>query len=349
MIICQNERGGLEVQLVSVIVPVYNVEKYLQECIESLLGQTYSNLELILVDDGSKDSSGIICDKYAKVDSRIKVIHKKNEGLGLARNSGLEIATGEFVTFVDADDKADKNLVELLMKAIKSDSADTSIGGFKRISENGKIEFQEKYRETVYQGNSVYDELFSRMLGSAPDRKDAIRMSVWNVLYSMTIIREFHLRFPSEREFISEDIIWDSEYYKHSCKVKVITSTAYNYRITPGSLTQKYKTDRFQMVCKLYKEMCYRIGNDEEKKQRLQRQFFVNLRSCLRQEKSAVSNKKNDDIKKAISYIVSDSTTSEVSNQYLKIIKQSKQKLFVWLVASKNVRILYYLVRNNCI
>ena len=216
-------------ELVSIVVPVYNVEHYLQECILSLLGQTYKNIEVILVDDGSTDSSGNICDLFAEKDSRIKVIHKRNAGLGYARNSGLEIAKGEYITFIDSDDIAEKNLVELLMNAVHEAVADTCIGGFKRISEDGKILFQERYQPEMYERDAVYQNLFARMLGSAADKHDAIRMSVWNVLYSMKIIRENNIRFPSERMLISEDIIWDSEYYRHSEHAAIIDSTAYNY------------------------------------------------------------------------------------------------------------------------
>lgn len=100
-------------------------------------------------------------------------------------------------------------------------------------------------------------------------------------MYSMDIIRKHNIEFPSERIFISEDIIWDSEYYKYAKKANVISSTAYNYRITPGSLTQKYKPDMLEKICVLYSEMCNRLSNDEIKITRLQRQFFVNLRACM--------------------------------------------------------------------
>lgn len=106
------------VDLITIIVPVYNVEKYIRECIDSLLNQTYKNLEIILVDDGSKDKSGEICENYANADSRVKVIHKENEGLGFARNTGLTVAQGKFVTFIDSDDVADADLVERLLKGI---------------------------------------------------------------------------------------------------------------------------------------------------------------------------------------------------------------------------------------
>lgn len=323
--------------LVSVIVPVYNVENYIDECIESLVNQIYERIEIILVDDGSKDSSGNKCDMAGKKDSRIKVIHKKNAGLGYARNSGLEIAKGKYVTFIDSDDKADRDLISRLMKPVVEDGVDTCIGGFKRVSEAGDVEYEEKYDVAVYQGKDVYTCLFARMLGSAAEKHDAVRMSVWNVLYSMNIIREHDIEFPSEREFISEDIIWNSEYYRYSKKAMVIDSTAYNYRITPGSLTQKYKKNRFEMICILYNEMCKRINYDKDMKTRLQRQFFVNLRVCLRQEKPSISNNIRKVYRRNIRKILNDNTVQNILKEYPIGTIQFKQRLFLLLVKYKMV------------
>lgn len=331
--------------LITIIVPVYNVEKYIRECIDSLLNQTYKNLEIILVDDGSKDKSGEICENYANADSRVKVIHKENEGLGFARNTGLTVAQGKFVTFIDSDDVADVDLVERLINGITESKCDTCIGGFKRISKNGTTSFVEQYDIALFTGAGVYNELFARMLGSAPDKHDAIRMSVWNVMYSMDIIREYKIEFPSERKFISEDIIWDSEYYKYAKRVKVIDSTAYNYRITPGSLTQKYKPDMLKKICVLYNEMIDRLSNDKAKITRLQRQFFVNLRSCLKQENSKVSKKCNTDVVNSIKEIVNNETVHTVATAYEKNIRQHRQKLFVKLVKSKRIYVIYILVK----
>ena len=330
-------------ELVTIIVPVYNVEKYIYECVDSLIKQTYKNIEIILIDDGSKDKSGTICDNYAASDARIKVIHKQNEGLGFARNTGLKTAQGNFVTFIDSDDKADADLVENLVNGIYEANGDTCIGGFKRISANGVIGFEERYDKAVFEGKNVYNNLFARMLGSAPDKHDAIRMSVWNVMYSMDIARRHNIEFPSERVFISEDIIWDSEYYKYAKKAIVIDSTAYNYRITPGSLTQKYKPDMLEKICVLYNEMCNRLSGDKTKITRLQRQFFVNLKACIKQENSSVSHKSNVEIKTAIKEIVNSCVVHTVSGEYLRVIHQRKQKMFVWAVRYKCVTLLYLL------
>lgn len=319
-------------ELVSIIVPVYNVEHYLTDCILSLLNQSYNNIEIILVDDGSSDSSGEICDQFEEKDARIKVIHKENAGLGYARNSGLDIAQGEYVTFIDSDDMADKNLVENLMRAAHDNRADTCIGGFKRITENGQITFQERYQSKVYKGLEVYQKLFARMLGSDIDKRDAIRMSVWNVLYSMKIISENNIRFPSERVLISEDIIWDSEYYRYSRCAVIIESTAYNYRVTPGSLTQKYKPNKFEMICDLYNVLSKKIENNSDMKLRLQRQFFVNLRDCIHQERRDISNNYKSVYKERMKLILNNDTVKQIINEYPINQIQLKPRVFLLLI-----------------
>lgn len=324
-------------ELITVIVPVYNVEKYIKECVDSLIHQTYRNIEIILVDDGSNDNSSKICDDYAAIDSRIKVIHKENAGLGFARNSGLEIATGKYVTFIDSDDMAERDLVERLMKEVAEKKADTCIGGFKRITEDGKVVFQESYAGEVFSGDDVYNKLFARMLGSAPDAHDAIRMSVWNVLYSMDIIRKHNIRFPSERVFISEDIVWDSDYYRYAQAVSVIESTAYRYRITPGSLTRKYKPQMIDRICVLYNEMEKRVSADREKITRLQRQFFVNLRVCIRQEKPSVSGNTGSECRKNIKKIFNNGTVRSVIESYPIQAIQFRQRLFLLMIKYRMV------------
>ncbi|MCQ2548472.1 MAG: glycosyltransferase [Lachnospiraceae bacterium] len=321
--------------LVTIVVPVYNVEKYLKKCVDSLVNQTYKNIEIVLVDDGSTDSSGMICDEYALIDPRVKVVHKTNAGLGYARNTGLDNASGDYVTFIDSDDIAEPDLVKLLLDAIECNDADTCIGGFKRVSENGNIEFIEQYSDELYTNEQVYDLLFARMLGSAPDKKDAIRMSVWNVMYSMHVINRNHLRFPSEREFISEDIIWDSEYYKHAKRVKVINSTSYLYRITPGSLTQKYRNGMLEKICYLYEEVEKKIAADESKITRFRRQFFVNVRSCIHQEKHSISGKKPSDICKTINLILSHPVVERNVRLYPINKIQIKQRMFLIVVKYK--------------
>ncbi|MDA3769093.1 glycosyltransferase family 2 protein [Streptococcus thermophilus] len=141
---------------ISVIVPVYNVESYLERCINSLLNQTYSNLEIILIDDGSTDRSGQICDQYKNRDEFV-VIHKENAGLGMARNTGLDVATGKYIIFVDSDDYIDNNMIQSLYEEIQKTSSDTCIGGFKRVYANHSDVFKtELPKKRIYWSRSLY-------------------------------------------------------------------------------------------------------------------------------------------------------------------------------------------------
>ena len=331
-------------EIVSVIVPVYNVEKYLKDCVDSLLHQSYRDLEIILVDDGSQDSSGEICDEYLNKDHRIKVIHKKNCGLGFARNSGLEIANGKYVVFIDSDDTTDNDLIASLLKPVLDDGADTCISGFKKISESGDLEFIEKYDSAVYEKKEIYPGLFARMLGSSVNKHDAIRMSACSVLYSMDIIRKNNIRFPSERKLISEDLIWNSDYFKYAQRAAVIDSTGYNYRTTSGSLTQKYNANKLEMVCAFYLEMCRRIGNSKDMRTRLQRQFFVNIRTCLNQEKPSVSGNNRRHYREKVNKIMNEPTVVETLNEYPIRKMQFKQRVFLLILKSRIAELMMFFI-----
>lgn len=124
--------------LVSVIIPIYKAEKYIEKCVKCVIGQTYQNLEIILVDDGSPDASGAICDEFAKQDTRIRVIHKENGGAATARNAGLDVMTGAYVAFVDADDYMERDYIEVLYETLKDSQAQVSICSFKTVDENGR-------------------------------------------------------------------------------------------------------------------------------------------------------------------------------------------------------------------
>ena len=126
-------------ETISIIIPVYNVEKYLNKCLNSVIEQTYKNIEVILIDDGSTDNSGKICDEYAKNDIRIKIIHQQNGGVSTARNNGLEHATGKYITFVDSDDYIEKEMIETMAKKIMKKNADIVICGVTDRDEENNI------------------------------------------------------------------------------------------------------------------------------------------------------------------------------------------------------------------
>lgn len=329
---------------VSVVIPVYNVEKYLKKCIDSVLGQSYKNFEIILVDDESTDNSGKICDEYSSKYQFIKTIHKKNGGLGLARNTGMNVAQGEYITFVDSDDIVEKNMIESLMKPIIEQGADTVIGGFKRIDTENNILSEEKYANEMVIGSDIYNKTFIKMLGSSPRGQDSLKMSVWNVMYSKKIILENHLLFVSERKLVSEDIVWNFSYFKFSQKLCVIASTEYRYRKTPGSLTKKYDYDYFNKIKVLYNYLEKKVFEEdlgEEALIRLQKQFFINLRSSILNEK--VSGKSRNNVIKGISAITRDELVLRIISEYPIRKMGIKQQIFLRLIKMHANRILYML------
>lgn len=225
--------------LLSVIIPVYNVEAYLDRCIESVVGQTYDNLEIILVDDGSPDRSPAKCDEWAKRDNRIKVIHKKNGGLGLARNSALEIATGDYVAFVDSDDYIEREMYETLMEsAIRHDADMVSCGFNKQTADGDFIKFIEFEHTTVIDGDGLMP-LVRRFMLSYWHK--SLNVGVWHGVFRRTLTP----LFVSEREFTPEDLIFTVNIGLRIRRYVYVNRSFYNYMYNAGGLCRTYKPDDF--------------------------------------------------------------------------------------------------------
>jgi glycosyltransferase involved in cell wall biosynthesis len=253
---------------VSIIVPVYNVEKYLPRCVDSLLNQTLKEIEIILVDDGSPDSSPLMCDSFAIQDCRIKVIHKKNGGLGFARNSGIEMATGEFIAFVDSDDYVDLKMYETLYEQCKDLNLDTIFCGFNNVDKKQNIyPFSEVNSLKIFNSQKEVHGFLLDMIGAKPDNaKDRkYQMSVWHGIYSRNIIEKNVIRFCSEKEFISEDIIFHIDYLQKVNKIGLIPQPMYYYcdNVNSSSLSNSFRKDRFERYVILYKEICSRLPVNE--------------------------------------------------------------------------------------
>lgn len=190
--------------LISVIVPVYNVEKYLRKCVDSIIAQTYTNLELILVDDGSPDNCGKICDEYAAKDSRIKVIHQKNGGLSAARNAGLDIATGDYIGFVDSDDYIEPEMYYCLHNSVVNSNVKIACcGRFREITNNYCKKAYSCERETVFETKDAFSEILLQQ---------KIDVSVCDKLFNSNLF--YDIRFPIGE--INEDAVVAFELIKQS-------------------------------------------------------------------------------------------------------------------------------------
>ena len=250
--------------LVSIVVPIYNVEPYLDRCITSITKQTYSNLEIILVDDGSPDNCPAICDAWAEKDLRIKVIHKKNAGLGEARNSGISIATGNFIFFIDSDDYLELNAVERCISAVNTSGADSVIFGRNKAYPDGSIAADsKKIKEATYIGQSIKDSL----LPSIFDYTHGFGVSACSKMFSLRLIKKYGLIFESERSVISEDTLFSMSYFSKAENVAVISDRLYYYFKNDKSLTNTYKDDR-QAKNNEFLEKCiefaYELGLPED-------------------------------------------------------------------------------------
>ena len=232
----------------SIIIPIYNVEEYLDQCVQSAINQTLQDIEIILVDDESPDSCPQMCDDYAKQDSRIKVVHKKNGGLGFARNSGLEVATGEYVTFLDSDDFVDLHTYEHLYNIAKTENLDAIFYKFKRFTNENEVVDEKPINDiTKYEGENIKD-LMLDIIASEPSAKvdHKIQCSSCTAMYRLAIIKEKNVRFHSERELISEDMIFNLDFLKHTTIVAFNNGEHYHYRVNVSSLTSAVRSDRFE-------------------------------------------------------------------------------------------------------
>jgi glycosyltransferase involved in cell wall biosynthesis len=224
---------------ISVIVPVYKAEKYLHRCIDSILAQTFTDFELLLINDGSPDNSGAICDEYVQKDSRVRVFHKENGGVSSARNSGLNNAKGKYVTFIDADDYVDKEWLDTYNEGIRR-NADLVVQGFYRVTGDQV----NKNVISSFFGDTVDDiqEIVKRMVTSSSFGY------VWITAFRRNLIEECSIRFDENSSF-TEDAQFLALFIEHASSVQMINKANYYY-FAPEE-TKKYNGDKYYSVLRV--------------------------------------------------------------------------------------------------
>ncbi len=242
-------------KLVSVIIPVYNVEKYIDECFQSLIGQIHQNFEAILIDDGSTDNSGIICDKYAEMDNRFSVYHTENNGIGAARNLGLEKARGEFCFFLDPDDVIEADSLSYLVNLIEDNNADIALAVTRQFAGEYKPVGEENVVETVYNG---YRDICEKVLFDKSDLKpldrkqepSRVTYEFFSSLYRMSLLNEKNIRFLPIS--YGEDTYVCFKYLLNSNIAVTSTKKVYSHRRNPTSTTFQYHPLYLQDTKKYY-------------------------------------------------------------------------------------------------
>lgn len=327
---------------VSIIVPIYKVERYIRKCIESILNQTYDNLEIILVDDGSPDDSGMICDEYAKNSSKIKVIHKKNGGLSSARNAGLKVCTGGYITFVDADDYLLPNYVDALMSNIQN--ADICISGFCTLYE-GKLHTPSySFDRREYKGTKK-QHLLEHLLLSKPNNEEFPfhLMPVWKTLYKASLIKENALLFISERKIYAEDFIFNLHTYYYAESIAVISDANIVHLINKESLSQGYRENYYELQKQLRKMTENFISTylgtdllDEYNRRRPEMLGYSLFKENRTRKEWAYANTKK---------ILSDSYTIDIFSRYKKCQSGFKESVIYYLAKHHRIRSIYLFVR----
>lgn len=241
----------------SLILPVYNVEKYVKRCVNSLLRQEYTDYEIILVDDGSTDSSGSICDKLADKNNNIFAYHKENGGLSDARNYGMDRAKGNYILFIDSDDWVDEKLLISLHNHLNKSNVDILKFGFQKMQEgNYKNTFFSYFNIGVYDRRQIEETILPYTIG--PKRlfcyeQNACK-SVWSHVYSLNFLRENNIRFVSERETLNEDYLFNLHTLLYAKSLEVTHYILYYYDYREGSLSKRYITNEFERKLKLHRE-----------------------------------------------------------------------------------------------
>ena len=252
---------------VSIIVPVYNVEAYLNQCIQSLIDQTYQNIEIILVNDGSTDRSGEICDSFGLQEKRIKVIHKQNEGVGKARNEGIKNASGDYISFVDADDWLEPNLFEHCFSAINPKSVDIYQYGYNKVTKVGTRFGQ------IVPPSLIIDNLQLEKTPLTEVLDSGTGLAVWDKLIKRKLITKNNIWFDNKKR--GEDFTFVFRLLSHAKSIVSIAKPFYNYRIVYGS-SAKFDPEITKNHTENYKHILSFFGKTASENKATQR-FLLRL------------------------------------------------------------------------
>lgn len=265
---------------ISAIVPVYNCSRYLERCVQSILGQTFTDFELILVDDGSTDGSGELCDRLAAEDSRIKVIHKENGGAGSARNAGMKVASAPYWVFPDSDDWMEPDMLMVMHSHIVECGADIAVCGFTANYYYEKPEFGEKIcpEKGFLKGKREIRDFFTRYF------PDGLAGYLWNKMYKADIIIKSGVEFTDMRRY--QDGMFNLELVDYLDSAVLVDSCLYNYKLNDvEDVFEKYPVNKFELMCRLLDEYQARLLKWEldqpPQKERIASFFLRGVVSCI--------------------------------------------------------------------
>lgn len=335
-------------ELVTVIVPVYNTIKYLRECVNSIVNQTYSNLEILLIDDGSTDKSLELCYQFEKKDNRIRVIHKNNEGLGLTRNKGLEFASGKYVCFIDSDDAFRTDHIESLVKAYEDNETELVMGSYTKCDRNGN---ELKNINLPFCGcinkEDIKNKLMLMMISAEKSSPIdlGLPMSVCFNLYLLKKIKDNNLKFISERITACEDLFFNLSYLNLIDSVVLVNNYGYKYRFNPNSITKGFDKKQIERMERFHFELLDTVKKIELKQEAIERVYrcdLAKLRSLLfmivRSDLSYINKNK------LIKSLISKNIYVKALNEYPISYYRTSLKITSYLMKYKKVNMLHFVL-----
>lgn len=337
---------------VSIIIPVYNAEKYLARCLDSLVNQTLKDIEIILVDDESPDGSRLICEEYGKKDNRIKTVSKKNGGAGKARNEGLKHATGKYIGFADSDDYMEPDMYRILWETAEKYNSELVMAGFWTVDGNMFSREGERVEKVYFEKDTHFEtpeqlkELRLGIVGSLPsDAEDSkYGMSVWKNLFRRDIIEDNALYFESERQMLSEDALFMIDYISCIKKATGIKDALYYYCRNESSISKSYKKDRFQKGLVFIEQAEKRYSRDMDSGEYgiyLDRFWQAFCRVICIQEIMYARETSDSRIKERLAMICTHRRTREVFDTYPLCKLDIKQALFAFAIKFR----IYFLIK----
>ncbi len=346
-------------KLLSIIVPVYNASKYLKSTLDSISNQTYGNIEVLLIDDGSTDDSPELCLEMTKKDSRFKYYRTENGGPSKARNLGIKLAQGEYIGFCDSDDLLDHSMYSLLINYLENNNSDIALCDIYSERNNGNFGFPWK-DGTVFSNNDIYTQVIAAMVGVLPEEEDNKIIPVWGSvvrgLYKREIIIKNKIRFPKDIHF-AEDLIFSLNYLMKAKKIVICNYSLYYYKDNKNSIMNSffnYKIGMFNDRKKLIEYIYSIICNSEEKfkiEKRLLNTARCYFHECIgnacRSKKGRTFLDKYNELK----IILNDDVVIKAFENYY--TRNYKKKILYWLIQNKMalLLIIYYHIRlkNNSI
>ena len=336
-------------QLVSVIIPAHNVEKYIGRCLDYILSQTYRNIEIIIIEDSSTDKTNAICKKYSEENENIILKHVENRSAGKSRNAGIELAKGKYITFVDSDDYIENNMIEILEEEITENLASAAFCGYYEDGKDKKRIYKDGDKICVYNKEKVHNKILYTTIYAENRDTERPLYAVWGGIYDLEIIKKYNIKFLNEDKCYSEDSIFNFEFLCKADKVVIVNEPLYNYNVeNENSICNTYNK-RFNYLEK-WKDTIIeiaKINNITDTKvllRKLDKMYLDCIIASVKQEILATNNSFKEKKQNVAKIIKQPSVIKMLNNPENFAGKSKNKKLILYMMKYRLLNLIYILV-----